>query len=117
MTLRQAITFENLKHAKDAIERRADFVAHIGQELALATIGRLCDIMRSHLRLQGGMKIGSVTVHTPNNLANACDQGPSDGDQQRHRDPDQDARVAEDLKPRPPWCPSHSRDRTVGNVS
>ena len=35
-----------LGHADDAVHRRADFVAHVGQELALGAVGRLGAILR-----------------------------------------------------------------------
>ena len=38
---RQLGVQQQLRHAEDAVHRRADFVAHVGQELALGPVGRL----------------------------------------------------------------------------
>ena len=40
---REAAVEEQFGHAHDGVERRADFVAHVGKEVALGLAGRLDD--------------------------------------------------------------------------
>ncbi len=51
---------QQFRHADDAVHRRADFVAHIGEELAFGAVGRLGRVAGLLERQFGVLAVGDV---------------------------------------------------------
>ena len=57
-----ALLLEHLAVADDRVERRAQLVAHVGEELALGAVGDLGGVLRAEQFFLGAAAVGDVGV-------------------------------------------------------
>jgi hypothetical protein len=90
----------DLGHAEYAVQRRADFMAHIGQELGLGGVGRSRLVAGAHEIVHGPMQGLVMGGQLPEHRPNSDGEADAGGYEDQGRDDEERHGVAQDLDPR-----------------